>query len=165
MSKKIIVIGCPGSGKSYFSKLLSEKTEIPLYHMDNIFWNEDRTTITREELIVSVDKIMATDTWIIDGNYRSTLDMRIKQCETVIFLDFIEKQCMEGIQERVGTKRSDMPWIENEISPELVELVKNFAEDTRPQIINLLEKYKEKEIIIFKSREETNQFLEDKYRG
>ena len=69
MSKKIIVIGCPGSGKSYFSKALSEKTEIPLYHMDNIFWNEDRTTITREELIVKLDEIMRTDNWIIDGKY------------------------------------------------------------------------------------------------
>ena len=41
--KKVIVIGCPGSGKSTFSKKLNEITNIPLYHLDLMFWNNDKT--------------------------------------------------------------------------------------------------------------------------
>ena len=45
--KKIIVIGCPGSGKSTFSKSLHKATNIPLYHLDRLFWNEDKTTVPK----------------------------------------------------------------------------------------------------------------------
>ena len=33
---KIIVLGCPGSGKSTFSKKLHELTQLPLIHLDNV---------------------------------------------------------------------------------------------------------------------------------
>ena len=45
--KKIIVIGCPGSGKSTFSRELHERTRIPLYHLDMLFWNADKTTVEK----------------------------------------------------------------------------------------------------------------------
>ena len=45
--RKIIVIGCPGSGKSTFSKALHRITGIPLIHLDMLYWNPDRTTVER----------------------------------------------------------------------------------------------------------------------
>ena len=42
--KKVLVLGCSGSGKSTFSIKLQKKTKLPLYHLDNIWWNADRTT-------------------------------------------------------------------------------------------------------------------------
>lgn len=45
--KKIIVIGCPGSGKSTFSKWLQKITGIPLFHLDMMFWNADKTTVEK----------------------------------------------------------------------------------------------------------------------
>ncbi|MCH5316325.1 MAG: AAA family ATPase [Eubacterium sp.] len=47
---KIIVVGCPGAGKSTFSRKLAEKTGIPLYHLDALYWKEDWTHISREHL-------------------------------------------------------------------------------------------------------------------
>ena len=32
--KKVIVIGCPGSGKSTFARALAEKTGLPLHYLD-----------------------------------------------------------------------------------------------------------------------------------
>lgn len=49
LGKKIIVIGCPGSGKSTFSKKLHAITGLPLFHLDNINWNSDKSHISREE--------------------------------------------------------------------------------------------------------------------
>ena len=43
--KKVIVIGCPGSGKSTVSRALHNKTGIPLYHLDMMYWNADKTTV------------------------------------------------------------------------------------------------------------------------
>ena len=45
--KKVIVIGCPGSGKSTFSRALHEIVGIPLYHLDMMYWNADRTTVEK----------------------------------------------------------------------------------------------------------------------
>lgn len=159
MHKKIIVIGCPGSGKSYFSKQLSKQLNIPLYHLDNIYWKKDKTTVTREVLIEHIENIMQRDKWIIDGNYFSTLEPRIKACESVIFLDFETSQCLEGIEERVGIPRDDMPWVEDEVSEELVAMVQAFSEEIRPQILALLERYEEKEIIILKNRMAARKYL------
>lgn len=44
-----IIIGCPGSGKSYYSKKLKELTSFPLYHLDNIYHKEDGSHISRDE--------------------------------------------------------------------------------------------------------------------
>ena len=54
--KKVIVIGCPGSGKSVFSRALAKVTGLPVYHLDMMYWNADGTEITRELLCKSYYK-------------------------------------------------------------------------------------------------------------
>lgn len=67
--KQIIIIGCPGSGKTYFAKQLSEILQIELFHMDNIYWKKDKTHISREELVCRVDEMMSQSEWILDENF------------------------------------------------------------------------------------------------
>ena len=81
--KQIIIIGCPGSGKTYFAKQLSEILQIELFHMDNIYWKKDKTHISREELVCRVDEIMSQSEWILDGNYISTIKQRIKGADII----------------------------------------------------------------------------------
>ena len=80
IGKRVLVIGCPGSGKSYFSKKLSATSGIPRIHIDNQYWNEDKTHISREELLAKFDEVFALDSFLLDGNYLSTLDNRIFSC-------------------------------------------------------------------------------------
>ena len=158
--KKIIVIGCPGSGKSTFSKALHNITKIPLYHLDMLFWNKDKTTIEKTVFLERLLKIIEYDEWIIDGNYASTMDLRMQNCDTVIFLDYPLDVCLEGIKERKGKARSDMPWIESdEDDIEFVEYVKNYNSQCRPNVIELLRKYSNKDIYVFSNREQAEEFL------
>jgi adenylate kinase family enzyme len=162
--KKVMVIGCPGSGKSTFSRKLRDITNLPLYHLDMMFWNADKTTVERSVFLERLSKVIESDEWIIDGNYNSSLEMRMIACDTVVFLDYSSEVCLNGIKERRGKPREDMPWIETEEDLEFTKLVKDFNEKRRPNIISLLEKYYDKNIIVFKSREEATKFLFD-YAG
>ena len=85
--KKVIIIGCPGGGKSTFARALADKTGLPLYHLDMLYWNADKTTVGREAFRERLAEVMAGDEWIIDGNYISTMQWRMECCDTVFFLD------------------------------------------------------------------------------
>jgi len=157
---KVIIIGCPGSGKSTFSKALHEKTGLPLYHLDMLYWNSDRTTVSKELFRERLQKVIEENQWIIDGNYSSTIELRLKECDTVFFLDYSTDVCIEGIRERKGKERYDLPWLETKLDPEFKQFIEDFPKDTLPYIYELIEKYKsEKQVIIFKSREEADGFI------
>ena len=158
--KKVIVIGCPGSGKSTLSKALEERTGLPLFHLDRLYWNEDGTTVGREVFLSRLSEAMAGREWILDGNYAATMELRLATCDTVIFLDFPSDVCLEGIRARRGVPRSDLPWIETEEDEEFLSFVKRFGQTERPRILALLEQYKDrKNIIVLKDRREAERFL------
>ena len=157
--KKVIVIGCPGSGKSTFARALHNKTGIPLYHLDMMYWNADKTTVEKSVFLERLSVVLEKDEWIIDGNYGSTMELRMAACDTVIFLDYPLEVCLDGIKERRRKPRSDMPWIETEEDAEFIEFIKSYNEQQKPKVLELLEKYRDKNIIIFKSREQADAFL------
>ena len=162
--KKIIVIGCPGSGKSTFSKSLHKITKIPLYHLDMLFWNEDKTTVEKSVFLDRLSKIIENSEWIIDGNYGSTMELRMQKCDTVIFLDYPLDVCLDGIKERKGKPRSDMPWIESdEDDAEFIEFIKNYNSQSRLKVTELLKRYSHKDIYIFSNRIQAEEFLNKIY--
>lgn len=159
--KKIIIIGCPGSGKSTFGRKLESLTGISLYHLDMLYWNEDKTTVPKDIFLERLEKVMKNSSWIIDGNYGSTMEKRLKECDTVFFLDYPAEICLNGIEERKGKKRSDMPWVESgETDEEFLEFIKKYSSESRPKVMELLEKYAEKNIVVFSSRKEADEYLE-----
>ena len=157
--KRIIVIGCPGSGKSRFARALHAETGIPLIHLDMLYWNADKTTVEKSLFLERLSEALDGETWIIDGNYISTMERRLSACDTVFFFDYPTELCLRGVRERRGVARTDMPWIETEDDAEFIEYVKAFNESQRPEIISLLERCSDKSITVFKSREQTDAYL------
>ena len=86
--RKVMIIGCPGSGKSTFARALHAATGLPLYYLDMLYWNADKTTVSKEVFRGRLREILDTDAWILDGNYGSTIEIRLEACDTVFFLDY-----------------------------------------------------------------------------
>ena len=159
--KKAIVIGCPGSGKSTFARALHAKTDLPLFHLDMMYWNADKTTVEKSLFLQRLSEVLAHDEWIIDGNYGSTMEMRLKECDTVFFLDFPYEVCLDGLLKRRGKPRTDMPWVEDDtVDDEFLEFVKNYNEESKPKVLKLFEKYNDKNIVVFYSRAEADEYIE-----
>ena len=159
--EKVIVIGCPGSGKTTFAEKLNKCTGLPLFYLDAIWHKPDKTHISREEFDERMSEIFKTDRWIIDGNYKRTLEIRIKQCDTVFLFDLPAKVCIQGATDRIGKGRYDMPWIERELDPDFKNAIEEFPEKVLPDIYKLIEKYKsDRQIIFFKSRKQADDFID-----
>lgn len=165
MSHRIMVIGCPGSGKSTFSYKLRDITGLPLYHLDMIWHKPDRTNVSREEFDERLKAILSGESWIIDGNYQRTLEMRLNSCDTVFFLDYPLDVCLSGVESRIGTKRDDMPWVETEFDDEFRQCIVDFHSTKLPEIHRLLDSCRDKNIVIFNSRRQADEYLEELERS
>lgn len=159
--RKVIVIGCPGSGKTTFAEKLSRRTGLPLYHLDAIWHRPDRTHIPQEEFDRRLRDILPEPAWIIDGNYGRTMEMRLQQCDTVFLFDLPVEVCLQGAEARIGRPRPDMPWIEAEVDPEFQKMIEDFPKDTLPKIYELIEQYKDKkQVVVFHLRKEADACIE-----
>ncbi len=88
---KIRIIGCSGSGKTYFAKLLSEKYNIPSFDLDNIFWDNDTNQYgikmpvdKRNQLLVD---ILQQPDWIIEGVYYAWCKKTFDVADRIYVLD------------------------------------------------------------------------------
>ena len=160
MFQKVIIIGCPGAGKSTFARRLSEKTHLPLYYLDMLWHKPDKTNVDRNTFDDKLKEIISGSEWIIDGNYGRTLEMRIQACETIFLLDLPVEECLAGAKSRIGKKRVDMPWIETEFDEEFRQWILDFPKYELPIVYELLRKYKnQKNIYVFHSRAEIDEYL------
>ena len=158
--KRILVIGCPGAGKSVFSIKLNNVTGIPVVHLDNLYWKPDGSVIPKEEFLCRLKSELDKESWIIDGNYLSTMELRLSKCDTVFFFDLPTETCLEGICSRIGHTRPDIPWVEQEIDPEFGNFVRRYNADTRPTVESLLMKFSSLRIIRINSREQSDGFID-----
>ena len=157
---RILVIGCPGAGKTYFAKALSKIIGIPVIHMDNLYWNKDKTSISKEELENKLLPYLKEDKWIIDGNYHDILKQRLEYATDVFFLNMPRETCIEGILERIDKPRDDIPWVETKKDAiDLIEWTIDYEVRTKADEERLLKKYKKVNVHILRTRAEVNNYL------
>ncbi len=112
MATRILIIGSPGSGKSTLARTLAAQTELPLYHLDKLYWSPGWKEIEKPIWLARLDAALAEPGWIIEGNYSSTLERRLARAEQIILLDLSPFRCAWRIVRRtfalLGKVRPDM---------------------------------------------------------
>jgi adenylate kinase family enzyme len=101
--ERVVVVGCSGSGKSTFARLLAKCTGLPLFHLDQEYWSPGwvERYATDQAWLARVGEIAAGDRWIIDGNYSASFPMRLPRATAIFWLDRTQMQCMGSIIRRL----------------------------------------------------------------
>lgn len=162
--ERIMIIGCGGSGKSTLARQMGAKLDIPVVHLDKLFWTPGWVSLPQEAFDKLHREAIAGEKWIIDGNFNRTIPERLERCDTVIYLDFSRAACLLGVAKRIlttyGTVRQDM----GEGCPERIDLdflkwVWNFNKNKREKNYRLLNEAEGKETIVLKNRRAVRKFL------
>jgi len=101
---RIVVLGCPGAGKSVLSSELGRVLDIPIFRMDDLYWLGGWRRPQQQDFCARVDEVISKERWILDGNYDSILDRRLCRADTVVFVDTPTILCLYRIASR-GLKR------------------------------------------------------------
>ena len=162
--ERIIIIGCGGAGKSTLARKLGEVLDIPVVHLDKLFWKPGWVEMDKDEFDTLLRRELEKEKWIMDGNFNRTMPERIKHCDTIIYLDFSRFACLMGVLKRVittyGKVRPDM----GEGCPERIDLeflkwVWNFNKNKRESYYKMLNEVEGIETIVLKNRRAVKLFL------
>ena len=163
--RKILVIGSSGSGKSYFSKRLGEQLGIEVIHLDRLYWLPNWTEPSKEDWRATVEKILESDQWIIDGNFGGTMEMRVAAADTIIFIDLSRVLCLwRVIKRRIAYRKTTRPDMaekcDEKVDLDFLKWVWRYPRSSKPKIEELLQRNsKEKHVIRLRSRSEVKRFL------
>ena len=164
--QKIMIIGCSGAGKSTLSRKLHHSLQIPVIHMDAHYWQANWQPTDKAEWKQKVEEFAHAESWIIDGNYGSTIDIRIQYADTIIYLDMPRWLCLyRVIKRRIqyhGKSRPDMNEGCNEkIDWAFIRWVWTYPKRSRPQtLVKLRQVQDDKQIIIIRNSQQLHTFLQ-----
>jgi len=160
-----MIIGCGGAGKSTLSRKLNTILGFELIHLDQHFWKPDWQETAKGEWEQIVQKLIEKDQWIIDGNFGSTMETRIKRADTIIFMDYSTLSCLWRITKRAikyyNKNRPDMQEGCNErIDLQFYRYVANYNRTRRKKILERISPFRnEKTVYTFRNDKEVNLFL------
>ena len=136
--RRVLVIGCSGAGKTTFAVELAARTGLPLVHLDKEFWRPGWTMPPRSEWRARVAELIAQPAWILEGNFDSSLDLRLPRADTVIWFDMPRHLCLRRVAKRIvtthGKVRPDMgPGCPEKIDFAFLKWIWNFNRTERPK--------------------------------
>ena len=164
--KKIVIFGASGAGKSYMSGRVAKLTGYPVYHLDAVFHQRGWVTIPEDEFITRQREMMSGETWIIEGNYKKTMEFRFAAADLIIFLEVNRFTRILAAARRQGMKRPEIPDLEERsvFSKEFLSLVKmqwSHGKVTREKVMELRGKYPDKAFLHIKGRHGAKKLLKE----
>ncbi len=137
------MLGSAGSGKTTFAIELGRRSGLPVVHLDRLYWGPGWTPTPDDRWETVNRDLAAGDTWIIDGNYSRTMDIRLERADTVVFLDRPRLVCIWNVTRRWlthrGRSRPDMgAGLTEKLDLEFLRWVWGFPTRSRPAVLERL---------------------------
>lgn len=162
--QRILVLGGCGSGKSTFARRLSQRTGLPVVHLDQLYWSPGWVERPAEEFHRLLTQALEQPAWIMDGNYSDTLPLRLTRCDQIFLFDLSPAACVLGVLRRIAASRGKTRPDMAEDCPERLDLeflryTWRFARDKAPNVRSLVAE-SGKPCLRFTSRRQTNRYLQ-----
>ena len=165
--RRVLVMGCSGSGKSTFGRRLADKLGLPFVSIDQIYWQPG----WREPVIAEFGAKMAAEAekaaWVIDGNYMTNGagELRRTRADTILVFDLPRWLCMVSVIRRsalsYGVVRPEMaPGCPEKFDPTFWRYVWTYRAVQRPKLLAFLSKLREDQrLVTFTARAQADRFL------
>lgn len=160
--ERVAVVGCCGSGKSYVSRELARLLDAPLTHLDAVYYDAGWNPLPMDTFDARQRELVAAPRWVIDGNYNTTLHVRLEAADTVVFMDMPTAACLWGLvsrQLRYGRGQKG-DGVYNRITWGVLRYVIGYRRNMRPRVQAKITRYADRaQVIMLGSRRQTRRFL------
>src|SRR5260370_42075144 len=136
--ERVAIVGCGVSGKSDVARELGRLFNQPVTHMDAIYFDNQWNPLPMERFEAVQRELVVAPRWVIDGNYNSTVQVRLEAADTVVFMDFATHVCLWGIlsrQLRHGSGQNDQNGVYNRINCAVLPHVLGLRRRTRARLL------------------------------
>ncbi|MFE7318549.1 topology modulation protein [Streptomyces sp. NPDC057555] len=162
--KKVAIVGCGGSGKSHLARQLATLLDAPVTHLDAAFYDDEWNALPMEKFAEVQRDLVAQPAWVIDGNYNSTLQIRLEACDTVVLMDVSTPAALWGIFSRqirhgAGHKGNG---VHNRIHWGVIKYVATYRRKMRPRVMAKIEEFASGhvDVVMLTSRRHTRRWLQ-----
>ncbi|MGI4789950.1 MAG: hypothetical protein ACRYFS_14000 [Janthinobacterium lividum] len=110
-------------------------------------------------------ELTTNETWITDGNFGGTMEIRLAAADTIIFLD-LPPLCAWRVVRRFlkyrGQSRPDMPpGCPEKLDVVFLKWIWNYRRDRRPDILKRMDKYAEgRQLVHLQTSKQVRRLLE-----
>lgn len=160
--RKVAICGCGGAGKSAVARQLGTRLNLPVTHLDMLYYDQEWRPVSHDEFVAVQQRLVAEPRWIIDGNYASTMPIRLAAADLVILLDIHPVVCLWGVLRRRQQHRGadDLSrHLRGRLSWGFISYILRFRKTTRPKVRQLLTEHATGEVVVLTSRRAARRFL------
>jgi adenylate kinase family enzyme len=163
--KRVAVIGAGGAGKTRLARTLGRTLGLPVIHLDAYYYGPGWAASAPADWAARQHQLAAGERWVLDGNYVSTLALRLQRADTIVFLDLPPLLCAWQVLCRWAlVRRRPTPDLPAGLHPKLdrqfLAYVLGFRRRRRPALLAELSRWSHgRTVIVLRSRRAIKRFI------
>ena len=85
--QRIVILGGAGSGKSTLARALRSRLDLPVVHLDRLYYGPAWTPVGAEVFRKRVAEALAGERWVVEGTYPDAGSVSLPRADLVLWLE------------------------------------------------------------------------------